>query len=91
MRRTPTAWPALDLIATTNAGGASRWDSALSQALRGRHVIVVPDNDEAGRRHAATVAELAPRDRRNAFGCLHLPGLPPKGDVSDWLDSGGTD
>lgn len=80
---------ALNLIATTNAGGASRWEPALSEALRRRHVIVIPDNDDPGRRHAATVAH-------SLFGIaasirlLVLAGLPPKGDVSTWLDSGGT-
>ena len=76
---------ALDLIATTNAGGASKWDSALSQVLRGRHIIIVPDNDEAGRCHAATVASSL-LGIAASIRLLELTGLPPKGDVSDWLE-----
>jgi hypothetical protein len=50
---------------------------------------VLPDNDEAGRKHARQVAE-------NLYGIaaevriVELPGLPEKGgDVSDWIAKGG--
>ena len=52
-------------------------------------MTVVPDNDDAGRDHArAVAANLAPVAARVRI--LELPALPPKGDVSDWLDGGGT-
>ena len=76
------------LIATTNSGGASRWHPAYAQQLAGRSVIVLPDNDQPGREHAALVA-------RTLYGVadevriLELPGLAHKGDVSDWLAAGG--
>jgi hypothetical protein len=76
----------LGLVATT-AGGAADWRPEMARSLRGRDVVILPDNDVPGRKHAAVVArdvhEVAVRVR-----LLDLPGLPEKGDVSDWLDAG---
>lgn len=50
---------AMGLCATTNAGGATKWDAAFSDYLVGAHVIIVPDKDEAGTKHAnAVIASL---------------------------------
>jgi hypothetical protein len=74
----------LGLVATTNVGGAGKWQQSYGDALRGRDVVVLPDNDEPGDKHAALVvrslAGIAAR-----VGVVKLPGLPGKGDVSDWL------
>jgi putative DNA primase/helicase len=80
---------ALGLVATTNVGGASKWRDEYSEHLRGRRVAILPDNDDAGRAHSEQVA----RSLHGVAGevcILDLPGLPEKGDVSDWLDAGGT-
>ncbi len=80
---------ALGLVATTNAGGAAKWLEVFAEALRDRVVVLLPDNDEAGRKHAAVVG----RSLHGIAGevrVLDLPDLPPKGDVSDWLTAGGT-
>jgi hypothetical protein len=78
----------LGLVATCNAGGAGKWPDALNEHFAGRHVIILADNDEPGRKHAGKVAAaLNPAAKARV---LCLPGLPPKGDVSDWLDAGGT-
>jgi hypothetical protein len=81
---------AAKLVATTNPGGASKngkWRPSYNQYLRGRHVVVLPDNDEVGRDHAADIAgNLDPIAA--SVRILKLPGLPPKGDVSDWLAAG---
>ncbi len=77
-------------LATCNPMGAGKWDPGYGEALRGREVVVLPDNDDPGRRHARAVAgSLA-----GVAACvrvLDLPGLPPKGDVFDWLQSPGND
>jgi putative DNA primase/helicase len=77
------------IVATCNAGGAKKWRMQHSAFLKGGDVIVVPDNDGPGREHAAVVARsldgIAARVRM-----LELPGLPEKGDVSDWIEAGGT-
>lgn len=79
----------LGLLATTNAQGAGKWRPAYAEALRGRPVVILPDNDAPGEAHAQDVA-------RSLFGvaasvkAVNLPGLPAKGDVSDWLQDGHT-
>ena len=79
----------LGIIATTNVGGAGKWRSEYNEHFRGRTVFVIPDNDEVGRKHAETVAWHVNEVARNVR-VLYLPGLPDKGDVSDWLDAGHT-
>lgn len=79
----------LGLTATTNPGGAGKWLTEYNECLRGANVIIIPDNDETGRRHAEQVAaSLA--GVAASVKLVKLPGLPPKGDVSDWLASGHT-
>jgi len=79
----------LGVLATCNAGGAGKWMAEHTKFLLGRHVIVLADNDEAGRNHAHKVA-LTLQGIAASVRVVELPGLPPKGDVSDWLAAGGT-
>jgi RecA-family ATPase len=79
----------LGLVATCNAGGAGKWKPELNGWFRERAVVILPDNDEPGRKHADQVAaQLLPIARSVLI--LVLPGLREKGDVSDWIDAGGT-
>src|SRR5215470_4760193 len=80
---------ALGLVATCNVGGAGKWRDDYSEILRNRHVTIVPDNDDAGRKHAEAVARSVHEVAASVY-TLWLPNLPDKGDVSDWLDNGGT-
>lgn len=80
---------ALGLVATCNAGGAGKWRKAHAEHLAGRRVIVLPDNDDAGIDHAQRVA-MTLRGIAADVRIIELPGQPKKGDVSDWLDAGGT-
>jgi len=72
------------LVATTNHGGSGKWLDTHSKHLAGRSVIVLPDNDQAGRTHAdkviASLWGVADRIKR-----IDLPGLQEKGDVADFL------
>lgn len=77
------------LLATCNAGGAGKWTSDHSGCLKNRHVAIIPDNDIAGRKHAQKVAESL-QGVAKSIKVVELPDLPEKGDVSDWLDNGGT-
>lgn len=80
----------LGLAATTSQGGAAaRWEDHYSATLRGADVVILPDNDEPGRTHARKVS-LALHGIAKSVRIVSLPGLPEKGDVSDWLDSGRT-
>jgi RecA-family ATPase len=77
----------LDLVATTSSEGAGKWTTDLNEYFRGRTVYVIPDNDELGREHARKVADNL-RGVAASVAIIELPGLPPKGDVSNWLDVG---
>lgn len=79
----------LGLVATCNPGGAGKWGSDLCEPFRGARVVVICDNDDAGRRHARDVAAKLSGVSREVR-ILELPDLPPHGDVSDWLDAGYT-
>jgi putative DNA primase/helicase len=80
---------ALGPVATCNPVGAGKWRAAYSTYLRGRDVILLPDHDEAGKAHAASVAKhLA--GVAATVRIVNLPDLPPKGDVCDWIAAGGT-
>jgi hypothetical protein len=79
---------ALGLVATCNPMGAEKWKPVYNEALRDRHVVLIPDNDDAGCRHVAQV-------RKHLHGVaasittVPLYNVPDKGDVSDWLAAGG--
>lgn len=77
----------LGLTATTNPMGAGKWLQEYGGSLAGARVVILPDNDDPGRAHAHLVArELA--GIATDVRIVELPALPPKGDVSDWLDAG---
>jgi 5S rRNA maturation endonuclease (ribonuclease M5) len=79
---------ALGFVVTTNPHGAEKWADAYSEALRGRCVVILPDNDAAGERHAAQVGRslhgIAKETR-----VVRLPRLEKGEDVSDWLTKRG--
>jgi len=78
----------LGLVATTNVGGAGKWRPEYTDTLRGRDVVILPDNDEPGRKHAIEVATALTRAAKSVR-VLAVPGIPAKGDVSDWVSAGG--
>ena len=82
----------LGLIATTShggtGGGAKIWP-VIARHFQNLDVIVCPDNDYPGSKHAELVcghlAGIARTVKR-----LDLPGLPTKGDAFEWVSQGGT-
>lgn len=79
----------LGLTATTCAQGAGKWRTGYNRWFAGKRVYILPDNDDPGRKHAQDVAHQL-HDLAVVVKVIDLPGLPPKGDVSDWLAAGGT-
>lgn len=79
----------LGVVATTNPSGAGKFGTVDSSPLHGRRVAILPDNDAAGRDHAQDVARLL-HGKAAEVRIVALPGLPEKGDVSDWIAAGGT-
>lgn len=84
---------ALGFSATTNPEGAGKWRPEYTEQLRAAGVAevgLIPDNDDRGDAHMREVAEQCLAVGIDVY--LHrLPGLQPKGDISDWLDAGHTD
>jgi hypothetical protein len=70
--------------ATTVAGG--KWTEECIEALAGRDVIILEDNDEPGRKKALAAAQ-ALYGSAKTIRIVGLPDLTHKGDVSDWLDA----
>jgi hypothetical protein len=79
----------LGFAATCSAGGAKKWLAEHTAFLAGADVVLLPDNDPAGREHVNQIAEvLTPIATR--VRVLELPNLPDKGDVVNWQAAGGT-
>ena len=74
----------LGLTATTNPMGAGKWNIIYNPCLAGRDVIILPDNDEPGKKHSTQVAQSL-LGTAKSVKVLTLPDLPEKGDVSDFL------
>jgi len=77
------------MVATCNNGGAGNFRPELAPYFKGKHVAIFADNDEPGREHALKVAALLV-PVATSVKIVELPGLPPKGDVSDFVLNGGT-
>lgn len=85
------------LVATCNVGGAGKWKAEFAVYLRGRRVVILPDNDPAdpltgrcpGMEHAAKVLASL-QGVAESIRILELPDLPDKGDIVDWQVAGHT-
>ncbi len=80
---------ALNFPATTCAMGAEKWHPTYNTVLAGKNIVLIPDNDDPGRAHAALVASNL-KSVAKQIKVINLPDLPPKGDVSNWILAGGT-
>lgn len=88
----------LAVMATTCCGGAESWSDVYAEQLAAagvQSIVILPDNDVPGHTHAQRVAQSCRHvfdDKAPELGAdikvVPLPGLKPKGDVSDWLDAG---
>lgn len=74
----------IDIPATTNSGGAKKWQHDFSEYLRGKRVVILPDNDDVGREHANLVAKdlYGIAAEVKIVQCSTLP----KGDVTDYFE-----
>lgn len=85
---TLAAW---DCVATTNSGGASNWRPEHSEEMRGADVVVLLDNDKAGRERGHAIA-LSLRGVAARVRALSWPDYwrecPDGGDITDWRDKG---
>jgi putative DNA primase/helicase len=77
-------------IHSTTVGGSSNPKQTDFAPLKNRCIVIVPDRDEPGEKYASEVSRLAITAGAQSVKICRLPGLPPKGDVVEWLESGGT-
>jgi predicted P-loop ATPase len=86
-------------FATTNLGGGGKWQDSDTECLSGaKQVIVCPDQDKPGKKHAEKVAEKLQAAGIPFQWCFPDPSnwewkdLPDKGgfDVADWIRKGAT-
>lgn len=76
----------LGFAATCNVGGAKKWLDSYSEFLRGKVVVVIPDNDPPGKEHGDMVIKsLAGK----AKGVSRLEMPAPHKDVSDFISACG--
>jgi len=78
----------LGFVATTNPGGARKWRQEFSAFFRRSNVVVVADNDDAGRLHAEEVAASLygiAGEVRVLDVQAQWPVCGPKEDISDWI------
>ena len=72
-------------VATTNAGGAKApWLPQYTDALRGREVILIPDNDPPGRQRVLTIARALVGHAKRII----VLELPESKDTSEWFVRG---
>jgi putative DNA primase/helicase len=76
-------------VATTAAGGCQApWSLTFTAALRGREVIIIPDNDAPGWKRAAVIA----RALLGAAAKIRVIDLPKQHkDITDWFQAGHSD
>ncbi len=76
----------LRLQATTSAGGAKAAQQTDWTPLAGRHVVIIPDRDQAGREYADTVAaHLGHLKPPATVYRIELDGLTEGEDAVEWL------
>jgi hypothetical protein len=77
---------AMEIVATCNPGGAGKWCIEFAEPLYGKHIAVIADGDEPGRKHAERVAaSLVGRVKS-----LKVLELPDAKDLTEWVERGGT-
>ncbi len=78
------AW-SIGLVATTSAHGAKSPRKSDWSALAGGEIVILPDNNEAGRRYAAAVVQLVRKVGAASIRVVPLPDLPDGGDIVNFI------
>jgi len=73
------------LIATCNSEGAGKFTPEIAHWFEGRQVVILEDNDEAGRKHVEKTSALL-SGVAASLKVVTFKDMPDHSDVSDWLD-----
>lgn len=79
----------IGLVATCNFDGAGKWKDCYSDALSGKNIVILPDNDSAGDKHCSKIVASL-KGKASNVKRVDLPGLKEHGDVTDYISNGGT-
>jgi hypothetical protein len=74
--------------ATATPGGANGWNDLYSKYFEGKDVIIIPDNDEPGRKYCEAV-KISLMPICKSLRVVDLPGLATSEDIIDWAKRGG--
>lgn len=77
----PEGW-----AATCNPMGAQKWKPEYSEFLRDKGVVILPDDDDAGRQHLQVVGQAL----QGIASEVLTVTLPQDKDLSAWADAGGS-
>ena len=72
----------LGFMATCNDDGGGKWNDKYSETLRGKHVVIIPDRDELGRKHALLVATSL----HLRAASIKVVELPEAKDLTEWVE-----
>ena len=73
------------VAATCNPFGAGKWQQEYNRYFSGKRVVILPDNDDNGRKHAQDVAASLAGVAAE-IKVVELPGLDEKGDIADFVE-----
>ncbi len=80
-----------ELVGTCfDSGADSTITPAMIGALTGKEIIILPDNDEPGRKYRDKIIK-AIQGKVKSIKVIELPGLAVKGDIVDWIKTPGND
>lgn len=78
--------------AVSGANGAAKWEEHYTQALQGKKVMIIPDNDQPGRSYAVKAA-TALKGTAKSVHIMNLaeiwPEIPEKADITDYINAKG--
>lgn len=72
--------------ATTCPMGARKWRDEYSDFLAGKTVVIIPDNDPEGLKHA----EMVKRSVSSKARSVRVVTISPGKDITEWFESGGS-
>jgi 5S rRNA maturation endonuclease (ribonuclease M5) len=73
------------VTSTASEGAAAKWDPALTQYFKDRHVVILPDADKPGRKHGQKVAQAINSITASVRVLDLYPERHDGSDVSNWL------
>jgi putative DNA primase/helicase len=79
----------LGIVTTCSPDGEGKWCAEYTKPLVGKRIRIVVDRDEKGETHGKVVSETLVGHVAEVK-IIRLPGVPPKGDLWDWIEAGGT-